>query len=329
MKISAKAGLNLEQLQPVLDLGLPYIEFHTNYSDFDGSIDFHKVRNILDLNNVTCLTLHVPISDLNNSFATIGIGTLYQSERKKNMELYKKCIQSVNILSSSRNPVVVTHIGTCFELEDKEYNCLSKEAIDTILKDAISDLIEINTYIQENYPNTIFAVENMPHFAYGQNDTIFGWYFGKEHDLPKYIGDLNLSNIKTCLDTCHVEMTIRASKLINPYKKDSIRDYVKSYAPVLGQIHLNNTINLGETGNVHSQPFKADNKEDIEFLKVFFDDILKYGVDCPITLEINEIDYIKRANLSATIDAIVAVCKDSQNIGLKETLTKRNIISID
>lgn len=328
MKLSTKCSFNLRQLEISLSKGLPYIEFHTNYSDFDDTIDFTQIRKILDENDVTCLTVHSPISDENNSFSSISIGTLYKESRKKNIELYKKCIKVANILCGTSTPTVVAHIGTCFDVYDYSKNALTSEDISIILEEAANDLKEINNYIDTFYPGTVFVVENMPHFSYDRNGSLYGWYFGKGHDLPKFLESLNLRNIKSCLDICHLQMTLLVENLCNPSIKQNIEDYIQSYSKTLGLIHLNNTVKLGELTKYHSQPFLANKKEDVEFLIKFFKAIIKNNITCPITLEINEDDYYVQNNVSLTIEAILEANKTLNLNSISNTLCKRNIIKV-
>ncbi|MGU8835537.1 TIM barrel protein (plasmid) [Clostridium perfringens] len=328
MKLSTKTSFNLNQIKVSLSKGLPYIEFHTEYSDFQKDIDFQKIRDLLDENNVSCLTVHSPITDNSNNFDTISLGTLYKENRRNNIELYKKCIIAANILSSSSNPVVVAHIGTGYNLNDSTLNNLSEEDIQKILNEAKDDLTEINSYIDENYPGTIFAVENMPHFSYNSKGDMFGWYFGTGHDLPIFIEQLDLPNIKTCLDICHIQMSIAIDKLSNPYKNNTVTDYIKSYANSIGLVHLNKAVGLGERQLTHSQPYDPNNEEDLNILSEIISCFYENNYSCPITLEINDTDYSKQLNTDLMIQSLVKVYKLNKEPSLYRTLTNRNIINI-
>lgn len=309
MIIGTKCSFNVEQLLCSINKGLTSLEFHTNYNDFFGSIDFKEVKDILTKYNVKCHAVHAPIADANGIKESISIGTFHKKQRASNIELFKKCIEVANYLCDTGNPIVVTHIGTGFNLNDVNLNNLSKSYIDKTLEEAREDLLILNEYIQNNYPTTILVVENMPSMAYSSEEEILCWYFGREHDLPEFIESLNLPNIKTCLDICHLTTTMRINKIQNPYSKFSLDDYIKSYSKTLGLVHLNNCTNLGEILKHHSQPFSPDNESDLELLKSFFTSMKKYNVNCPISLEINEVNYLTQLNVELTIKSIETIFK--------------------
>lgn len=307
MKIGTKCGFNKEQLLCSVGKGLPFLEFHTNIEDFSGDINFKEIKHILDKNNVKCHAIHAPIADSFGRKETITIGTFYKEQRKENIELFKKCIQLANFLCGTKTPIVVSHIGTGYKLSDKTHNNFTREYIDTILNEAKEDLIIINNYIKEHYPNTIFVVENMPNMAYSANNEPYSWYFGQKEDLANFITTLNLENIKTCLDICHLTTTMRVDKMHNPFIEKTLSDYIKAYSSSLKLVHLNNCVNLGEITPYHSQPFNADSQNDLELLEEFFKGIDSNNIDCFITLEINETDYLTQTNCDKTITCVKKV----------------------
>lgn len=310
MIIGTKCSFNIEQLLCSISKGLTSLEFHTNYNDFFGGVDFKEVKDILTKHNVKCHAVHAPIADANGIKESISIGTFHKKQRASNIELFKKCIDVANFLCDTDNPIVVTHIGTGFNLDDTKLNKLSKSYIEETLDEAREDLLILNDYIKHNYPKTILVVENMPSMAYSSEEEVLCWYFGREHDLPQFIESLNLPNIKTCLDICHLTTTMRINQIQNPYSTSYLDDYIKSYSKTLGLVHLNNCINLGEILKYHSQPFLKDNENDLQLLKNFFTSMKKYNVNCPITLEINETNYLTQLNVEHTINTIEHVFKE-------------------
>lgn len=308
MIIGNKSNFNIPQLKIALSQGLSHIEFHTECSDFDGSVDFKEIKQILDEYNVQCYCVHAPITDIQKNPTTIAVGTVHSSLRKDNLNLYKKVIEAAQILCENKNPIIVIHIGTGYSFLDNNYNNLSRHEVDNLINEAKEDLTSINNFLIENYPNTTIVVENMMYYCASKRSGAFSWYFGsKPQELPNFIQELNLSNIKTCLDICHAQSCINFEKFYNPYSETSIRDYLKAFAPTLGLIHLNNSCILSEKTSNHSQPFKPDCKADIEYLKNFFDIYTQLAIDCPITLEINEDDYYTRNNVKLTIESIKKV----------------------
>lgn len=305
MKIGTKCNFNKEELLCAVKKGLPYVEFHTNITDFDGTIDFKEIKKILKDHNVTCHAVHAPLTDSKGDCEAITIGTLVKESREFNISLFKKCIELANYLCDTKHPIVVTHIGTRYVLSDKTMNKLSKKYIEKTLKEAKEDLNILNTFIEENYPNTTLVVENMPNMAYTK-DTIepCSWYFGTREDLPLFIESLNLPNIKTCLDVCHLTTTMRIDKIINPYSTKTLSDYIDDFSSTLKLVHLNNCINLGEITNYHSQPFNIKSKSDLDMLVEFFYSIKRNNIDCFISLEINQTNYYTQENTDITIECV-------------------------
>ena len=86
MQIGTKCSFNKEQLLCSIQKGLHSLEFHTNYSDFNGNIDFSEIKDILKKNNVSCHAVHAPISDNKGIKESISIGTFYREQRKDNIE---------------------------------------------------------------------------------------------------------------------------------------------------------------------------------------------------------------------------------------------------
>lgn len=309
MKIGTKCGFDKKQLLCSVKKGLSFLEFHTNIEDFSSDIDFKEIKSILDNHNVNCHAIHAPIADIYGRKESISIGTFYKDQRKDNIELFKKCIQLANYLCNTSNPIVVAHIGTGYSLSDKHNNKHSKKFIDNILEQGKEDLTLINQYIKDHYPNTLFVVENMPAMCYGADNQPYSWYFGQREDLPKFINSLKLSNIGTCLDICHLTTTMRIDKMYNPYTSKTLTDYIKEYTSSLKLVHLNNCVNLGEITPYHSQPFNKNSVEDVILLKEFFNAIINFDIDCFISLEINEIDYLQQPNSTLTIDCVNYVLK--------------------
>lgn len=310
MDIGIKTSFKEDQLISTLEKGIPFLEFHTFYNDFNGSVDFKKIRKYLDNYNTKCHSVHAPMDDgISKNLEAICIGTLDMSSRKRNIEIFKKTIDAAGILCDYDRPVVVTHIGTCNKIDDSKYNNLTKEAIYDCIQGGREDLHILNDYLVKNYPHISVVVENMPVFSYGEDEkTIINWYFGRDYDLPEMIEKLNLSNIGTCLDVCHAQNTINMLKVLNNDKR-TITEFIIRYSNSMRLMHLNKCIGMGELFKYHSQPFMQDSKEDREYLYnilKIFDDL---NIKAPITLEINEYDFIKKENITETLKTVDNVLK--------------------
>lgn len=304
MKIGTKCAFKKQELLSAVKKGLSYIEFHTFIEDFEGNVNLDEIKTILNENNVKCHAIHAPISDYNGNKETLCIGTLYKENRKSNIELFKKCVEMANYLCEVDTPIVVLHIGTSYQLNDKTFNNLTADDLEETISEAKEDLVLLNQFVVENYPNTILVVENMPTMSYTANKELLSWYIGSREDLPSFIEQLNLSNVKTCLDICHLTTTMRTDRMSNPFLNKSLTYYIECYSKTLKLVHLNNCINLGEILSYHSQPFNKDSEDDINMLIEFFTAIKSNNIDCYITLELNQTDYLTQENTDITIEAI-------------------------
>lgn len=304
MKIGTKCSFKKDELLCAVKKGLPYLEFHTFIQDFEGNIDFKEIKEILKNNNVKCHAIHSPISDYTGATEPLCIGTLLPENRKSNIELLKKCIKLANYLCETENPIVVVHIGTSYKLNDSNFNKLTSDDLKKVIEEATEDLATLNNYILKNYPKTIIVVENMPTMCYSKNKEALSWYLGRREDFPLFIEKLNLSNIKTCLDICHLTTTMRTDKMTDPFSNKTLSHYIDCYSSTLKLVHLNNCINLGEITEYHSQPFSKESEDDINLLVEFFTGIKRNNIDCFITLEINQSDYLTQTNTDLTIEAV-------------------------
>lgn len=309
MIFSNKCALEKKQILSAIKDGFKYIEFHTNLKHFNYSIDeIIEIRRLLDENNITCVALHLPIESNNENPDYISIPTYNDYYRNKFIELSKKAIDYISILSGAENPIVVSHIGTSYFYNPTKPYVLNKNILDKKLRDAKEDLLVISKYAQETDDSILFVVENVPLFTETKNG-MASWCFGTGFELVDFIKNINKKNIKACLDICHAESTIRISNIINHEDNFRIEDYIYQFKDVIGHIHLNNTINIGSTKENHSVAFKSTS-EDKAYLKRIISSIIKNKIQCSITLEINEDDYDKRINIKTTKETLNKVLSD-------------------
>lgn len=304
-----KCALEKKQILAAIEDGFKYIEFHTNLKHFDYSIDeIIEIRRLLDENNITCVALHLPIESNNENPDYISIPSYNDYYRDKFIELSKKAIDYISILSGAENPVIVSHIGTSYFYNPMRPYIIDKNLLDKNLRNAQEDLSLISKYAQETDESILFVVENVPLFIETKNG-MASWCFGSGFELVDFIKKINKKNIRACLDICHAESTIRINNIINHKDNVSIEDYIYNFKDVIGHIHLNNTINIGSTKENHSVAFKNIN-EDKVYLKRIITSIIKNKIQCSITLEIIEEDYDKRSNIKTTKKTLNNILSD-------------------
>lgn len=295
MIIGNKSGLSEEQLNVALKKGCKYIEFHTERSDFDNEINVDMIVDKLNSNNVICHSIHAPFMNKSNFFG------LDEYEKEKQIYYIKQSIELANKVCRLDNPIVVVHFEVGSKLDELE---VSKVKIDEYLKEYKKLLVRLDKYLQIEFPNVFITVENLPYFVYERDgQSLFTWFFGINEDLAKLVEELELSNIKTCLDVCHMENVIKIDKIArNSISKDIIY-YLRKYKSTLGLIHLSNSIALGELPKYHGTSF-TNSEEDIEYLTSFFNGLNEIGINCPITLEIKENNFEVFDKIEETVNVL-------------------------
>lgn len=309
MKFANKCALDKEQILYAAKEGFKYLEFHTALNHFQYSLEeIKEFRNLLDSLGITCVAVHLPIEYTDIKYDYICIPAKTEEDRQMFMDISKKAIDFLDILSSAENPIIVSHVGYAVNYSEDELCNNTKETLNNKLEKASNDLRSINDYILNKNNSIIFTVENMPNIVV-KGDKMVYWSFGGDKDLPDYIKDLSLSNIKCCLDTCHAEMRLRIINMLDCKKTITIEDYIEWYKDVLGHIHLNNTKCLGYNNPHHSTPFE-DNEEDIKYLSTIIKSLKRNNIDCSITLEIVESDLLERQNIKITKRTLEKVLKN-------------------
>lgn len=299
MLFANKCALDKKQIIDAAKDGFKYVEFHTELNHFGYSIeDVKELRELLDSLNMICVAIHLPIVHLDDKYDFISFPSKYDDDRDVFINISKKAIDFLSILSSAESPVIVSHMGLGIYYEEKELNRYNNDFFTKRLKECEKDLHVINNYMLEKNSSAIFTIENMPYIMVNKDKLIY-WGFGAGMEFPKYIKNLNLSNIRCCLDICHAEMALRVINMLDCASSVSIESYIEEYRDVLGHIHLNNINCLGHNITHHSTPFK-NTKEDENYLYRILRSLVDNNVNCSITLEILEFDLEKRENIKET-----------------------------
>ena len=148
------------------------------------------------------------------------------------------------------------------------------------------------------YPNLEFVIENVTA------------RFQHPFDNIEFAKMINLPNIGTVLDICHMYITLTLlNRLAEPYRYPTFthEDVFRNYQDTIKHVHLNNAIDVGEgygRGEGHGVPFLADSKSDMVLLDEFFELYKKYANGATITIEVREDDYIRNPNLDKTLKSV-------------------------
>lgn len=153
------------------------------------------------------------------------------------------------------------------------------------------------TAMAKKFPNVTIAVENTPYF------------FDVPYSNVELVETIGLSNVGTCLDTCHAMMTER---IIHDLSKDfrcrkaSLEGFFEKNKDVCKLIHLADCVDAGTgygNNKGHGVSFDMSTLDSIPVLKRIFSYYRYYDYKCNITLEVREDDFLNCVNFSKTLEA--------------------------
>lgn len=98
----------------------------------------------------------------------------------------------------------------------------------------------------------------------------------------------------TVLDTCHALMTVRLLSILG--QEIGLETFFQANQGLCGLIHLANARNYG-IGKDHGTPFLEEDRSLLEEIMTYY---RRYQFTCPLTLEINESNYLEYENYQAT-----------------------------
>ena len=105
---------------------------------------------------------------------------------------------------------------------------------------------------------------------------------------------LNSDKVGTCLDTCHALITDRYMSAIYDKLEDvkrmdySLNSYFEKNRNYVKLMHISDAKGNGYGKGKHGAKFSNDNRERLVELMELYD---KYRYICPVTLEIDEVNY--------------------------------------
>lgn len=184
--------------------------------------------------------------------------------------------------------------------------------------DEVREFEFIDTYteffknILEIYPHLEYCIENLTLFL-GQSANPYNFYirgnysFSAAQLVSTLRARLGTTRIGTVLDICHVGIMnkivdcIYSEILTDTPKPDfSFRKYFVEFQSTLKLIHLAYFSGTGY-GKGHGVPFTSENEH---ILKEVLDLYKEYHLDCPITLEVREDDYMDCKNYKQMVSLI-------------------------
>ena len=285
MLIYAKSALKIKDIDTKIDIGCDGIEIQLLSELVDGRVGrYFKADEAFELdkfNEYPVKVVHCPLlssyglADVNiESFVSRDFSLL---EQVCYIADYFGKIQSISVL-------VVIH---------------SEMNMDNMIAVNILDrVVNIVGYMIMKFRNIEIVLENVTPLRKVYKGEIYlsnNFHFDNIK-ITNYIRkELNTERVGTCLDTCHAMIADKYMKEIYrilgdlEYKDFSLESFFDFNKDVIKLIHLSDVNGNGYGRGKHGIRFTDKTKDRLKYI---IDLYKKYGYTCPITLEVEETDYL-------------------------------------
>lgn len=154
-----------------------------------------------------------------------------------------------------------------------------------------------------DFPNVLFYLENVTIVGIDKKNGRRTYRDADVETVPQFVRWLRESlnepkRFKTVLDTCHALMVIRLLNVLD--LPVTLEDFFQAHEGLCGLIHLANCRHYG-LGPDHGTPFEETDQDLLVQLLDLYD---RHQFNCPLTLEINEPDYLKYENYQKTVSTL-------------------------
>ena len=293
MKIVAKSGCKLEQLEDRYNKGFRFFEIQLDREFVDETFSLANYNHIMS-NCWDIQSIHMPIVPDGEEF-----NLEYLGDSKYSMILFNVCKIAQACADFYKHPIIIViHDGI---------------PIKSLIKmpDTLNKIVSIFEIVFKYYPSVIFSIENITSFVIKNKTVKFRQNcFTENVEIAQYLNKrLDTNRFGTTLDICHVLMTQLSMQFISDYPKweDTKRDleyYIAENQNTINNVHLNNMREIGIQKMNHGASFDKDNPSDMLILDNFFDLYQKYEYSCNVTLEVDEISYLDAINAKRLKDLI-------------------------
>ena len=285
MEIFAKSALKEEDIDVKMGIGCDGIEIQLLDELVDGEIGkYKKADDVFELSKFLkypIRAIHAPLMG-NYGLPDVNIESLVGRDREL---LEEVCfIADFFGIKKGYQVLVVVH---------SEMNLPTLEC--TGLLDMVISVLD---NLLSKYSNIKFVFENVtPLRGVNGNNVSLCNNFGFDNvKLVKLLRTkLGTDRIGTCLDTCHAGITEKYINVIldavgkSVCKGYALNNFFEENKEVIGLIHLADYQGNGYGKGNHGTEFNSSNKDKLIHVVDLYN---VWGYDCPVTLEINETDYL-------------------------------------
>ena len=271
LEIYGKASLDYLQIEDKIKKGCKQLELHLGrewcINGVPQSIDnvCPDWKNLVEMIDIK--VVHIPMVQENIEFLL----------DKVKIKLLNETFKLANTIGEIYNHkvLVVVHTESNYELLEEVENLLP------YIKKKVLSLLDM-------YPNVELGIENVSPIQVVRGDLrLRGGIIDDNIRLVEYI---NSDRVGTVFDVCHAkitEMYLKSLNVYNIFENYDLRKLMKLNKDYVKLIHLA-TFEGSGYGKGHGIGF-TDKSEMMEFVKLY----KELGLNCPITLEVAEVDYLE------------------------------------
>ena len=300
MLIYAKSALKKKDIDTKIAIGCDGIEIQLLSELVDGKIGRYfkadEVFKLEDFKDYPIDVIHCPL------LCSYGLSDVnIESFACNDFSLFEQVCYIADYFGKikSKNTLVVVH---------SELNIDNMIAVD-ILRKVVSTV----SYMLMKYTNIEIAIENVTPLRKVYKDEIYfcnNFHFDNIK-LAKYIRkELNTDRVGTCIDICHAMITNRYMKEIYrklndiEYKDFTLDNYFEQNRDIVKLVHLADFKGNGYGKGKHGIRFTNQTKDRLSYILSLYD---KYNYKCPVTLEVEETDYLVCDGYKETRETILSL----------------------
>lgn len=296
--IYAKAALNKEQLDGKIKIGCDGIELQLLSEFINGKVgNYHNVEDVVNLEeykNYDIRVVHAPI------LSVYGLSDITLEDFvDDDITFLEQVFKVADYFGSlhSRRTLIVIHSETTVGLM-------------SAIGDTWGRVVKYLGYLLYKYPYTEVGIENVPPLRNALADKIElcnNFKFDNVDMALKLREELKTDRVGTVLDICHAkisDMYLNHIRLLIPEAKPedySLNAYFSANSGVIKLIHLADFAGCGYGKGQHGTKITEENKSTMEEVIELYN---KYHYCCPITLEVEESDFISSPNYRDTKELI-------------------------
>ena len=299
VKILAKSALIKEQLDTKVNIGCDGIEIQLLSELINGRIgNYYLAKDVYDLDmlkNYDIYCIHAPILSF-YGLDDVNIEDMVDMEDFKLLDQIFYIANTVGELYN-RKIIVVVH---------------SEMSRDKLigLGDTWKRVLNAVGCMLFKYPYTELAIENITPLRNAHRKPLHlanNFLFDNIIMASELRKQLNTDRVGTVLDICHAKTTAlymnKIYELLGDEPEDySLNNFFSGNKDVIKLIHLADMTGSGYGKGEHGIKITDSNKDTLEEVIELYN---KYSYNCPITLEVEETDFIKSdgyADTKALID---------------------------